>query len=705
MNIFSIELSNKLQVDSAFINGVKYIYNHASNNISISLATALPQGSIFHFRLYYHTPPTYSSSYYSSTVNPNYGNFHVTQTLSEPYFAHEFMPCKQELEDKADSVHIFITTDSSLSVAGPGLLTKVSLPGGKVRHEWRTYQKTAFYLIFFAVSDYKDYRIYAKPANLPGDSILIQNFVFDYPGCLETNKDAIDQTDNMVELLSNLYSLFPFYEEKYGHYLWYPSGFSGMEHITMTGMRYLNTYLISHELGHSWFGDNVTCASWSDIWINEGFATYTEYLVNQYLISQASADAIMLSYMDNVMTIPGGSVYVPLNETNNVGRIFNTRLTYRKGGALVHMIRFEINNDALFFQTLQNFQQQYKGNLATGLDFKTVCENVSGINFTDFFNQWYFGEGYPTFSVIWSQEEDTVWLSSLQTSSTAITTLFKMPVEFRLSYSGGSQTFRLYQLTNDTTFKIIIPHQVTGIAIDPNNWVLNQIGTITHRKNIELKVLLEGAYNPVNGIMSNKLNPDLLPNNQPYYITPWNYPGTESVNTFPENAVDWVLVELRDAANASLANGATIINRQAALLLQDGSIVGINGSSKLKFDNTVLQQLFVVIKQRNHLGIMSAIPLTYHKGIYNYDFTTSVIQVYGGYLGHKSLAPGIWGMVAGDADANGIIQQIDKSNSWNTSAGYKGYFLPDLNLDRQANNKDKDDFWLPNLGKGTMIPQ
>ncbi len=221
------------------------------------------------------------------------------------------MPCKQELEDKADSVHVFITTDSSLSVAGPGLLTKVSLPDGKVRHEWRTYYKTAYYLIFFAVSDYKDYSIYAKPTNLPFDSILIQNYVFDYPGCLESNKAAIDMTDNMIELLSGLYSVFPFDEEKYGHYLWYPSGFSGMEHITMSGMRYLNTYLISHELGHSWFGDNVTCATWSDIWINEGFATYTEYLVNQYLVSQASADAIMLSYMNNVMTSPGGSVYVP----------------------------------------------------------------------------------------------------------------------------------------------------------------------------------------------------------------------------------------------------------------------------------------------------------------------------------------------------------------------------------------------------------
>ncbi len=705
MNVFSIELSNKLQVDSAFINGIKYTYNHTSNNISINLPAPLAQGSVFSFKLFYHTPANYTSAYYSSTMHTSYGNFHVSQTLSEPYFAHEFMPCKQELEDKADSVHIFVTTDSSLRVAGPGLLTKVSLPAGKVRHEWRTYQKTAYYLIFFAVSDYKEYNIYAKPSNLPGDSVLIQNFVFDYPGCLESNKTAIDNTDNMIELLSDLYSVYPFHEEKYGHYLWFPSAFSGMEHITMSGMRYFNTYLISHELGHSWFGDNVTCATWSDIWINEGFATYTEYLVNQYLISQASADGIMLSYMNNVMTLPDGSVYVPPNETNNVGRVFNSRLTYRKGSTLVHMIRFEMNNDAVFFSAIQSFQQLYQGSLATGLDFKAVCEDVSGIDFTDFFNQWYFGEGFPTFSAIWSQEEDTVYLNSIQTTSTSITPLFKTPVEFKLTYNGGSQTIRLYQLTNDTTFKIIIPHQVTGISVDPQNWILNQAGTITHRKNISLKAFLEGPFDELTGQMSNGIQPNQFPLNQPFSQPPWNYSGNETLTAYDANITDWVLIEIRDAASATLANGSTIIHRQAGLLLNNGKIIRPDGSDKLTFDNNILQQPFAIINQRNHLSIMSALPLIYNKGLYSYDFSTNAAQTHGGTSGIKEIASGVWGMIAGDADANGTIQTEDKSITWNMSAGNPGYLSADLNLDGQADNRDKNDFWLPNLGKGTQVPQ
>jgi hypothetical protein len=701
---FSIELSNKLSADSVFINGVKLTFNHVSNNIYVPLPVPVPTGNLIEFLLYYHTPPAYTSIYFSSTLAVNYGNFVVSQTFSEPYFAHEFMPCKQELEDKADSVFVFITTKDDLKVAGPGLLTLVPLPDQKVRYEWRTHQKTAFYLICFAISDYQEYSIYAKPDSLPGDSILVLNYVYDYPNCLESNKATIDKTPAMIELFSDKLGLYRFHEEKYGHYMWYPSNFSGMEHITMTGIRSFSENLIAHELTHSWFGDNVTCATWSDIWINEGFASYGEYIERQNLISQASANSLMLTYMNYVMTLPGGSVYVPEADIDNWGRIFSTRLTYRKGCALVHMIRYEMQNDSLFFKTLYDFLQQYQDSIATGLDFKSVCENVSGLDFTGFFNQWYFGEGYPTFSVIWSQDEDTVWLNSIQTTSTIITTLFKTPVDFKLSYSGGSQTVRLYQLTNDTTFKIVIPHEVTGITIDPDNWILNQSGTITHRNNLDIKVWLEGPFN------GSEMNTDLtgladFPLLQPYNLPPWNYNGDESITIIPDNCVDWVLVELRDTTFGSPTSVATTINRQAALLLNDGRIVKPDGSSKLQFDSTLLNQLYVVIRHRNHLGILSAFPLIYDMGVYRYDFTTSYLQVYGGINACKELIPGVWGMIAGDADGSGIIEDTDKTLVWETSAGGFGYLSSDLNLDGQSDNKDKDDYWLPNLGKGTMVPE
>ena len=278
-----------------------------------------------------------------------------------------------------------------------------------------------------------------------------------------------------------------------------------------------------------------------------------------------------------------------------------------------------------------------------------------------------------------------------------------MPVEFKLSYSGGSQIVRLYQLTNDTTFKIIFPHALTGIVIDPNNWVLNQAGTITHLKNLELKSYLEG---PFNGLSMNMNLSGLsgFPLNQPYSIAPWNYGGTESITTIPAGVVDWVLVELRDAANASSAVSATLIARRAGLLHNDGRITGTDGFSMLQFDNTISQQLFVIIHHRNHLSIMSASPLAYEKGIYQFDFSTSSGQIYQGASGSKEISPGVWGMIAGDADGNGSIENEDKTSVWDEAAGKQMYLSSDLNLDSQADNLDKDDYWFPNFGRNSAIP-
>ncbi|MBN2174064.1 MAG: M1 family metallopeptidase [Bacteroidales bacterium] len=705
MDTFSIELSNKLVVDSVFFDGIKLSATHQSNNIYVELASPLPSGSLFTFRLYYHTPPGYSSTYYSSTQSPSYGNFPVSQTLSEPYFAHEFMPCKQELEDKADSVSVFITTDTSLMAAGPGLLKTVNLPEGKRRYEWRTQIPTAYYLIFFAVSDYQDYQVYAKPDSLINDSILIENFVYDYPNCLEANKAAIDNTANMIELLSNLYGLFPFHEEKYGHYLWSPGTFSGMEHITMSGMRYLNTYLISHELGHSWFGDNVTCATWSDIWINEGFATYTEYLVLEYLYSKASADAKMKIYMDDVMAQPDGSVYVPEENLNSVGRIFSPRLSYRKGGALVHMIRFQMNNDSLFFRTMYEFQQQYKGGSATGMDFKNICEQVSGLDFTDFFNQWYFGEGFPIFSAGWSQEADTVTLHLEQSTSTTITPLFKTPIEIKLNWQSNDTTIRVWQNQYDTTYRFTIPYEITDIELDPNNWILNQVESINHLKNVDIKVYLQGPFNSSSGLMNIKLNPGYIPVDQPFGQEPWNYTGIEHLETIPPDMVDWLLIEMRDTTTADLASQESVISRQAAILLEDGTVRQPDGKSYMQFVEAVSQNLFVSIYHRNHLGIISSEPVVYVKGVYRVDFTTSISKVLGEANGYSQLEENVFGMTAGDADANGEINTTDKTDTWELEAGESGYFQADLNLDAQTDNEDKDDFWLPAQDKSSQIPE
>ncbi|MCB0804451.1 MAG: hypothetical protein KDC05_01560 [Bacteroidales bacterium] len=218
---------------------------------------------------------------------------------------------------------------------------------------------------------------------------------------------------------------------------------------------------------------------------------------------------------------------------------------------------------------------------------------------------------------------------------------------------------------------------------------------------LDITALLEGPFN------GSGMNTDLtgdLPLAQPFNMAPWNYPGTENVASIPAGTVEWVLVELRDAATAGSATGATSIGRQAAFIKSDGSVVDIDGSSNLEFLVSVNQNLFVVLWQRNHLGIISNNAVNPSGGIYSYDFTSGVNQVYGGLNGHKLLAPGKWGMIGGDGNHDGNVNGSDISPLWELESGNEGYLDSDFTLDGQSDNKDKDDIWVPNQGSGTNVP-
>jgi PKD repeat protein len=219
---------------------------------------------------------------------------------------------------------------------------------------------------------------------------------------------------------------------------------------------------------------------------------------------------------------------------------------------------------------------------------------------------------------------------------------------------------------------------------------------------LDIAAMLEGPFNGTN--MDASLQ-TLIPLNQPFNITPWFYSGTESVAAIPNtNVVDWVLVDVRDAASAASATGIASVAKQAAFILNDGSIVDLDGSSNLQFTVTISQNLYVVIWQRNHIGIMSNNALTGSGGVYSYNFTSGVNQVYGGLAGHKQIATGVWGMFSGDGDHNGTIGEGDKFSTWEDQSGTKGYLFSDYNLDSESNNIDKDDYWLPNISKGTQVP-
>ncbi len=231
---------------------------------------------------------------------------------------------------------------------------------------------------------------------------------------------------------------------------------------------------------------------------------------------------------------------------------------------------------------------------------------------------------------------------------------------------------------------------------------------------VDLRVLLEGPYNASTNQMSTTLNTSgYVPINQPYNppvpyydnSNPvWQYTGTESVPAIPANVVDWVVVQLRDAGSPANATSATIVGSQAGFVLNNGTIVGTDGSSPLSFTTSFSQNLYAVVFHRNHLGIISSSGLLEIGGVYSYDFTSGSGQSYGGTNAVKELEPGVWGMIAADGNANGLIQNTDETAVWKTDLGASGYDGGDFDMNGLTQNTDETNLWKPNLGGGGQVP-
>lgn len=232
--------------------------------------------------------------------------------------------------------------------------------------------------------------------------------------------------------------------------------------------------------------------------------------------------------------------------------------------------------------------------------------------------------------------------------------------------------------------------------------------TVESYTELNLKAYIEGPFN--GSQMTTTLNSEgLLPLAQPFNSNPsslWYYTGSESVVSIPNaNTTDWILVELRQTAGgASTATSATMIARQAGFIQKNGNITGLDGSSNLRIPVGIDQNLYLVVWQRNHLGIMSSNPLTISNGVYTYDYTTAASKVYGGSAGYKEINPGIWGMVGGDADADGLINDNDKNLIWQIQAGLGSYLSGDFNLDGQVDNRDKNDLLNSNRAFVIQVP-
>jgi hypothetical protein len=230
---------------------------------------------------------------------------------------------------------------------------------------------------------------------------------------------------------------------------------------------------------------------------------------------------------------------------------------------------------------------------------------------------------------------------------------------------------------------------------------------------INLTVNLEGPFNGTD-MNTDMLTAGIIPLDQPYnsplpyngtQVPEWFFSGPGSVGSIPSNVVDWVYVQLRESDAPANASAQTIIGSQVAFVLNDGSVVDIDGSSTLTFPTTVVSQnIYAVVYHRNHLGIMSSVGLNGFGGTYTYNFTTAATKAFGTNA-QASLDGGAYGMYSNDANADGNINDDDRILIWSAEAGNGGYLPSDATLDGQSDNKDKNDAWFPNNGEASYIPQ
>ena len=411
------------------------------------------------------------------------------------------------MRDKADSSFVAVTVPDTCKAGSNGvLINTVPLGNGFTRYEWKNKHAIDYYLISVAVAKYIEYSFYANPVGAP-NPILIQNFIYDNPQTFNYFQNQINETADFMELFYDLYGPYPFEDQKYGHCM-APIG-GGMEHQTMTTQGSFSKGLTAHELAHQWWGNNVTCASWSDIFINEGFASYSEYVMLENLYPAEKVQH-MLDVHDNVLSQTGGSVW--FSDTLNENRIFNGRLSYDKGSGIIHSIRYLMNNDSLFFAGLREFQNDFKDSVARGIDFRNKMQEISSINYTPFFEQWYFGEGYPTYSIRWKQIGQDLLLELKHTASKpSVTPTFTNPIDLRFIRQGMNDTLIRFDVaSNSQQFYISNFGTLSAtITIDPQNWIINNLGTIIQDNSLvnltevmENNTALTIVPNPNNGIFT-----------------------------------------------------------------------------------------------------------------------------------------------------------------------------------------------------------
>ncbi len=467
-NNIVFDLTNNLTVDSVLIHNNKISFQQASDEtLNLRLPTSYAKDQQDSVTIYYQgVPPSANEAF----VQTNHASGPIIWTLSEPYGAKDWWPCRNGLDDKADSIDVYIIHPSQYKSTSNGLLQSETTVNNTTTTFYKHRYPIASYLVAFAVSNYS---VFTQQVQMGNNTMPVISYV--YPESLASFQSATYLMIQAMQVYYNAFGDYPFVKEKYGHTQFGYGG--GMEHQTNSFISSPGQNLMAHELGHQWFGDKVTCGSWHDIWLNEGFA---EYLAD-ILYTEKSGSSYYKAFIDydlnGIVAQPGGSVYV--DDTTSVNRIFDERLTYQKGAFLLRMLRWTLG-DSAFFNGLRNYLNdpvlQYS--FARTSDLQRHLEETGNTSLTYFFNQWFYGQGYPSFKVKWQQNiNNFATVNISQVTSDASVSFFKVPLALTFKNSTKSKTFVVGDSTADFETILDIGFAADTVLIDPDKQLISKNNT------------------------------------------------------------------------------------------------------------------------------------------------------------------------------------------------------------------------------------
>lgn len=551
---------------------VKRAGNHltflANNNrLKISLDRQFCIGETCIVEIYYRRNSGLSNLgvyYYPRGTNPA-----IMYTTTEPVDSRYWFPCYDENWDKAEQgCEIYITVPDSFTVCSNGLLDSVRISNGWKTFYWNHRYPISTYLMTFTVSIYSTWSHWYRPS--PAESIEVKYYIWQVDSSRSVS--AFQNVLDMMQFFSsdNMYGPYPF--EKYGMNAVSPFIWGGMENQTMTMIHrnWLSGYDsgISHELAHMWWGDMVTCFTWANIWLNEGFATYSDALYSKHQSGQSAFNSIMNSRANSYFQEDQTS-RLPLYDPP-INNLFTWGHTYCKASWIQHMLRYiegdTTNTNGIFFQVLRTFGDSFAYKNASSEDYKRIHEQVTGLELDWFFNEWVYQAGYPKYCYNWSveptamTEQYRVIVRISQNNGANAPAVFHMPLQIRFTTSGFDTIVVMPITTSPKTDTFFVSFSPTAMTIDPFNWILKRTYlSIEEVAGANFSKPLYRIYpNPFRGQIKLDYNLSL---GQTMDVVIYNRTGqlVRCYNVSPQNKNNYLIWDGRDNQNTKVGAGVYFV--------------------------------------------------------------------------------------------------------------------------------------------------